>query len=150
MRPVNRLNGFLVIDKPAGITSREAANIVQTWFPKIKLGHAGTLDPAATGVLIMGIGSTATRLIEYVQDQEKVYRTTFRFGGTSTTDDAEGVITPQSAATAPDENQVKMALKKFVGTISQTPPAYRLPRFKASVLIPKPGEGKMSSCNLVP
>ena len=124
MRPANSLNGFLVIDKPAGITSREAANIVQTWFPKIKLGHAGTLDPAATGVLVMGIGSTATRLIEYVQDQEKVYQTIFRFGGTSTTDDAEGVIAPQSAATAPDEDQVKTALKKFMGIISQTPPAY--------------------------
>lgn len=124
MRPTNRLNGFLVIDKPAGITSREAANIVQTWFPKIKLGHAGTLDPAATGVLVMGIGSTATRLIEYVQDQEKVYQTTFRFGGTSTTDDAEGIITPQIDVAVPDEGQVQTALKKFMGIISQTPPAY--------------------------
>jgi len=124
MRPVNRLNGFLVIDKPAGITSREAANIVQTWFPKIKLGHAGTLDPAATGVLVMGIGSTATRLIEYVQDQEKVYLTTIRLGGTSTTDDAEGDITPGKSNIPPDELQVKTALKQFTGSISQTPPAY--------------------------
>lgn len=128
MRPKIQFNGFLVIDKPAGITSRDAVDAVQAWFPKHKLGHAGTLDPAATGVLVMGVGPAATRLIEYVQDQEKVYLTTFRLGGTSTTDDAEGEITSRTNAAPPDEEKLKAILKQFTGTISQTPPAFSAAR----------------------
>jgi tRNA pseudouridine55 synthase len=128
MRPNIQFNGFLVIDKPAGITSRDAVDAVQAWFPKHKLGHAGTLDPAATGVLVMGVGPAATRLIEYVQDQEKVYLTTFRLGGTSTTDDAEGEITPKSNVSPPDEEKLKATLKQFTGTNSQTPPAFSAAR----------------------
>jgi len=128
MRPKKQFNGFLVIDKPVGITSRDAVDAVQAWFPKHKLGHAGTLDPAATGVLVIGVGSAATRLIEYVQDQEKIYLTTFRLGGTSTTDDAEGEITSKTNVIPPDEEKLKTALKQFPGTISQTPPAFSAAR----------------------
>lgn len=120
----NQFNGFLIIDKPAGITSRDAVDAIQAWFPKHKIGHGGTLDPAATGVLVIGVGAAATRLIEYIQDQEKVYLTTFRLGGASTTDDAEGEITSTANAAPPDEGKLKATLKQFTGTISQTPPAF--------------------------
>lgn len=118
------INGFLVIDKPAGITSREAVDHVQHWFPQTKLGHAGTLDPSATGVLVIGVGTSGTRFIEYIQDQEKTYLTTIRLGATSTTDDVEGDITENSNVTAPNEMQLRGALQSFIGTISQRPPAY--------------------------
>lgn len=121
---MKQFNGFLVIDKPAGITSRDAVDMVHAWFPRHKLGHAGTLDPAATGVLVIGVGSAATRLIEYVQDQEKVYQTTIRLGGTSTTDDAEGEITSNANSTPPEEETLKTTLQQFTGPISQTPPAF--------------------------
>lgn len=120
--------GFLVLDKPAGITSREAVDHALAWFPRCKAGHAGTLDPAATGVLVIGIGPTATRLIEYVQDQEKVYHSTFHLGGTSTTDDAEGEITLTPGATAPSEATLREALQAMIGPIQQTPPAFSAAR----------------------
>lgn len=120
--------GFLVLDKPAGITSRDAVDHALTWFRRCKVGHAGTLDPAATGVLVIGVGPTATRLIEYVQDQEKVYHSTFLLGGTSTTDDADGEVTPIPHATAPSETALRSAFSAMVGPISQTPPAFSAAR----------------------
>ena len=117
-------SGFLVLDKPAGITSRDAVDHAQQWFPREKLGHAGTLDPAATGVLVLGIGPVATRLIEYVQDQEKVYETTIRLGGTSTTDDADGEVTNTVDAERPSLAKLIATLRTFIGPIVQTPPAY--------------------------
>lgn len=117
-------SGFLVLDKPAGITSRDAVDHAQQWFPREKLGHAGTLDPAATGVLVLGVGPVATRLIEYVQDQEKVYETTIRLGGTSTTDDADGEITNTVDFERPTLAKLEATLKTFTGPIVQTPPAY--------------------------
>src|SRR5262245_9325941 len=96
-------SGFLVLDKPPGLTSRAAVDHAQRWFPRAKLGHAGTLDPAATGVLVIGVGSPATRLLEYVQEQEKVYQSTFVLGATSTTDDAEGTVTPRTIERLPTQ-----------------------------------------------
>lgn len=116
--------GFLVLDKPAGITSRDAVDHAQAWFPKQKIGHAGTLDPAATGVLILGVGSIVTRFIEYVQDQEKEYISTFHLGGVSSTDDAEGEIKPTANVQPISEVTLKEHLQKFIGSISQTPPAF--------------------------
>jgi tRNA pseudouridine55 synthase len=116
---------FAVLDKPAGLTSRDAVDHAQTWFPRTKLGHAGTLDPAATGVLVVAVGPTATRLIEYVQRQDKVYRTTFHLGATSTTDDADGEIARyDSPRDPPSRDQVECTLRQFLGTIEQVPPAY--------------------------
>ena len=90
-------SGFLIIDKPPGITSRDAVNQVQRWFPRgTKIGHAGTLDPLATGVLVVAVGQ-GTRLVEYVQRMKKVYHAGIRLGATSDTDDAEGSITPCAA-----------------------------------------------------
>src|SRR2546423_10425013 len=96
------LHGLLVIDKPPGLTSRAAVDGVQRWYPRgTRIGHTGTLDPLATGVLVMCVGA-ATRLGEYVQRMEKVYRARIRLGARSDTDDADGVITPVAGAQSPD------------------------------------------------
>ena len=118
------LNGLLVIDKPGGMTSRDAVNIVQRWFPrKTKIGHTGTLDPLATGVLVLCIGP-ATKLADRIQAMGKTYVSRFRLGATSDTDDADGTITENTVAVAPTKEQVEAALASFVGVIQQVPPAY--------------------------
>ena len=85
--------GFLVINKPAGITSRHALNQVAKQFRRTKVGHAGTLDPLATGVLVACIGP-ATRLTQFVQQMPKKYTACFRLGLQSSTEDVEGELTP--------------------------------------------------------
>lgn len=116
--------GWLVIDKPAGITSRAVVNAAQRWFPRgTKLGHTGTLDPLATGVLVLGIGAV-TRLAHVVQRMGKTYRSTFRLGATSDTDDADGTVTEGPTVTPPGEDAIRTALAAFVGRIAQVPPAY--------------------------
>jgi len=118
------MNGFLVIDKPGGITSRDVVNRVQKWFPKkTKIGHTGTLDPLATGVLVICIGA-ATRLADYVQRMSKSYTSRFRLGATSTTDDADGEITENPIPCPPTREQIENELESFIGTIEQVPPAY--------------------------
>src|SRR3954453_7091135 len=118
------LHGLLVLDKPPGLTSREAVDRAAKWFPrKTRIGHAGTLDPLATGVLVLAVGQ-ATRLIEYVQAMPKAYRTRIRLGATSDTDDADGTVTQNPAATSVDEAAVRAALAGFVGEVEQVPPAY--------------------------
>src|SRR5262245_19869407 len=87
------LQGLLVIDKPLDISSRAAVDRVQAALPQgLRVGHTGTLDPLATGVLVLALGQ-ATRLTEYVQQQSKEYRAEVRLGATSATDDAEGPLT---------------------------------------------------------
>jgi len=117
------VNGLLVIDKPGGITSRDAVNRVQRWFPRgTKIGHTGTLDPLATGVLVVCVGA-ATRLADYVQAMGKSYASRFRFGATSTSDDADGDITETPNAHPVSREQIDEALACFVGAIEQLPPA---------------------------
>jgi tRNA pseudouridine55 synthase len=117
-------NGLLVVDKPSGITSRDAVDVAARWFSrKTKIGHAGTLDPLATGVLVLAIGQ-ATRLIEYVQAMPKVYRTKITLGGRSDTDDADGTVTPTQDAARSDESAIRSALTRFVGEIDQIPPSF--------------------------
>lgn len=118
------MNGLLVIDKPGGMTSRAVVNRVQKWFPrKTKIGHTGTLDPLATGVLVVCVGA-ATRLADYVQAMGKSYASRFRLGVTSTTDDADGEVTETPNAVPPTREQVEAALAGFVGVIEQVPPAF--------------------------
>jgi tRNA pseudouridine55 synthase len=118
------MNGLLVIDKPGGMTSRDVVNRVQKWFPrKTKIGHTGTLDPLATGVLVVCVGQ-ATRLADYVQAMGKSYASRFRLGATSTTDDADGAVTETPDAAAPTRADVEAALARFVGTIEQLPPVF--------------------------
>ena len=118
------INGLLVLDKPGGITSREAVDSALEWFPRhTRMGHTGTLDPLATGVLVLCLGS-ATRMTEYVQRMGKTYRTTILLGARSDTDDADGVVVPVPDACPPAAAVVRKALDAFLGTIDQVPPAY--------------------------
>jgi tRNA pseudouridine55 synthase len=117
-------HGLLVLDKPGGMTSRDAVNRIQRQLPRrTRIGHTGTLDPLATGVLVLCLGE-ATRLAEYVQEMPKTYRARFRLGATSDTDDADGTITPTAAAPPVSREQLDAALARFTGTIEQVPPAY--------------------------
>jgi tRNA pseudouridine55 synthase len=118
------LDGLLVLDKPAGMTSRTAVDRVLRWFPRrTRIGHTGTLDPLATGVLVLCLGN-ATRLAEYVQLMSKTYRTGLQLGARSDTDDADGTVAPVAGATAPDAAAVAACAAGFVGVIDQVPPAY--------------------------
>jgi tRNA pseudouridine55 synthase len=114
---------FLNVDKPAGMTSRDVVNEVCRVAKTKRVGHAGTLDPMARGVLVIAVGK-ATRLVEYVQALPKTYDAEFRLGVVSDTDDIEGTIIPQPSAVAPDETAIRAALASFVGTIDQRPPAF--------------------------
>jgi tRNA pseudouridine55 synthase len=117
-------DGLLVLDKPAGLTSRAAVDHVLRWFPRrTRIGHTGTLDPLATGVLVLCLG-VATRLAEYVQLMRKTYRTRLLLGARSNTDDADGTVTPVLGATAPETGMVMECVADFVGGISQVPPAF--------------------------
>jgi tRNA pseudouridine55 synthase len=117
-------DGLLVLDKPGGMTSRAAVDRVLRWFPRrTRIGHTGTLDPLATGVLVLCLGS-ATRLTEYVQQMSKTYRTLLQLGARSDTDDADGTITAVPNAAVPDAATVAAHVAEFVGVIPQIPPAY--------------------------
>ncbi len=121
---MDTLNGLLVLDKPGGMTSRTAVDHAQRWFPRrTRLGHTGTLDPLATGVLVLCLGN-ATRLTEYVQRMRKTYRTRLLLGARSDTDDADGTIVSVENAQLPALDAIKAALPPFLGSIAQTPPAY--------------------------
>ena len=118
------MNGLLVIDKPTGITSRDAVNRAARWFAKdVRLGHTGTLDPLATGVLVLCVGQ-CTRLASLVQDMPKSYTTRLLLGSTSNTDDADGIIEPKPNAVAPTEAAIRERLAEFIGDIVQLPPVY--------------------------
>src|SRR3954469_25357985 len=107
-------DGLLVLDKPGGMTSRDAVDRAQRWFPRgTRIGHTGTLDPLATGVLVLCLGQ-ATRLTEYVQYMAKTYRSTFRLGARSDSDDADGAVTDVVVARQPTVEEVRAALAAFV------------------------------------
>ncbi|MBX9791145.1 MAG: tRNA pseudouridine(55) synthase TruB [Pirellulales bacterium] len=116
-------HGLLVVDKPAGLTSRQVVDRVARLVRPAKAGHAGTLDPLATGVLVVCIGQ-ATRLIEYVQRMPKSYRATLLFGRSSPTDDIEGPIVLEDEPRIPSLELVTAAAARFIGTIQQRPPDY--------------------------
>lgn len=115
--------GFLNINKPAGISSRRVVDQVAAIIPHEKIGHAGTLDPIATGVLVLAIGG-ATRLIQYLHEYQKSYRATFLLGHASESDDIEREVTIDPDAPVPSEQQMIDALPEFVGEIQQVPPAF--------------------------
>lgn len=116
------IHGWLCIDKPAGITSTDVVNRVKRATQANKVGHGGTLDPLATGVLPIALGE-ATKTVQYVIDGTKHYRFTARFGEARDTDDRDGVVTLASA-NRPDDAAILAALPTFVGAIEQVPPCY--------------------------
>jgi tRNA pseudouridine55 synthase len=115
--------GILNLNKPSNWTSRDVVNRVQRLAGGAKVGHAGTLDPLATGVLVVCVGP-ATRLIEYIQRMPKRYRATFLMGRTSDTEDIEGQVRMIEDAVRPSAAQLESGLRPFVGDIEQVPPAY--------------------------
>ncbi len=115
--------GILNVDKPQGWTSRRVVDLVQTLARPRKVGHAGTLDPLATGVLAVCVGQ-ATRLVPYLQELRKSYRGEFLLGRTSTTEDIEGEITETPQAPTPEQAEIEEALRDFIGPIQQVPPAF--------------------------
>jgi tRNA pseudouridine55 synthase len=118
-RPVN---GWLVVDKPAGIGSTTVVNKVKWAFGAQKAGHAGTLDPAATGVLAVALGE-ATKTVPYVTDALKCYRFRVTLGAATTTDDAEGTVT-ETRDSRPTDAEIEAALAAFRGDIDQIPPQF--------------------------
>ncbi len=116
------VSGWVVVDKPAGITSTAVVNKVKWAFEAQKAGHAGTLDPAATGVLAVALGE-ATKTVPYITDALKAYAFTVRLGQSTTTDDAEGAVLAESAL-RPTDAEIKEALHGFVGEVMQVPPAF--------------------------
>ena len=140
------LFGLLNINKPTGITSREVVDAVVRLAKPAKVGHAGTLDPLATGVLVVCVGP-ATRLVSQVQSQRKVYRAKFLIGRRSDTDDITGRVVEVAGADAVTRHQIEDMLPQFVGQVEQVPPqfsairvegrrAYKLARQGQSVDLP--------------
>ena len=116
------INGWLILDKPEGLTSTKAVGRVRFLYDAAKSGHAGTLDPLATGILPIALGE-ATKTVPFVVDGKKSYRFTVRFGAETDTDDTEGKILERSDR-RPALAEIEAALPQFTGEISQTPPRY--------------------------
>ncbi len=116
------VDGWVVLDKPVGMTSTHAVSRLKRIFNAKKAGHAGTLDPLASGILPVAFGE-ATKTVPFVQDGEKAYRFTVRFGAETDTDDADGRVTAQSEL-RPARADVLALLPQFIGVIQQTPPAF--------------------------
>jgi tRNA pseudouridine55 synthase len=112
--------GFLAVDKPHGITSNQVVGQVKKATGVNKIGHAGTLDPMATGVLVLAVGKV-TRLIRYIQDQAKEYVATALFGVATDTLDADGAVLSREPMEF-DEDDIEAIVPRFIGTISQIPP----------------------------
>jgi tRNA pseudouridine55 synthase len=116
------IDGWLIIDKPDGITSTSVVNKVKWLFQAKKAGHAGTLDPDATGLLAVAFGE-ATKTIPYIMDGLKTYQFVITLGSSTTTDDAEGEVI-ESRDLRPADAEIHAALPDFTGNISQTPPQF--------------------------
>ena len=121
-RPKNKIDGWVVLDKPLGMGSTTAVGRVRWLFSAQKAGHGGTLDPLATGVLPIALGE-ATKTVPFVMDGRKEYRFTLRFGEARSTEDGEGEVTATSDA-RPTDAAIRAALAGFTGEIEQVPPAF--------------------------
>ncbi len=117
-----KVDGWVIVDKPIGPTSTQVVGKVRRLFDANKAGHGGTLDPLATGILPIALGE-ATKTVPYVMDGRKTYRFTIRWGEARNTDDAEGEVTGTSDV-RPSESQINAALPAFIGVITQVPPAF--------------------------
>ena len=134
------MQGILVVDKPAGMTSHDVVNRVRRLARMRQVGHTGTLDPMATGVLVLLLGS-ATRLSRFILSEDKRYRATVRLGATTTTYDAEGEVTATSIVDV-DRATIESALERFQGRILQVPPMYAAIRHQGKRLYEIAREGK--------
>lgn len=118
------MDGFLLIDKPAGITSHDVIARLRRITGVARIGHAGTLDPFATGLLVVGVGRGATKLLGGMMGKDKDYAATAVLGATADTQDLTGRITPLADPRLPDETALRRAMRRFVGPLRQIPPMY--------------------------
>lgn len=116
------VSGWIILDKPRGVTSTHAVARIKRVFDARKVGHAGTLDPLATGILPIALGE-ATKTVSYAVDDEKAYQFTVRWGIETSTDDAEGEAVAESSA-RPSAAEIEAVLPAFVGEIAQIPPKF--------------------------
>ncbi|HLQ90679.1 MAG TPA: tRNA pseudouridine(55) synthase TruB [Xanthobacteraceae bacterium] len=121
-REKHDINGWIVLDKPVGMTSTHAVSIVKRLFAAKRAGHAGTLDPLASGCLPIALGE-ATKTVPYVMNGRKIYQFTVRWGEERDTDDAEGRVV-ETQAKRPTEHEIQALLPQFTGTIAQVPPRF--------------------------
>lgn len=117
----SRSDGILLVDKPAGASSHDVVAMTRRARGGVRAGHTGTLDPFATGLLVIALGS-ATRLIRFLPAEPKVYRASIVFGTATDSDDATGQVIAQGAL--PDESLVRQGIRNLTGVIEQVPPAY--------------------------
>jgi len=126
-------NGFIVVDKPSGVTSFTIVSLVRRLTGVRRVGHAGTLDPLASGVLPVAIGH-ATRFIEYLDGSRKAYTAHLRFGEATDTYDADGTVTERGDPSAIDAAAIQGALSEFIGDILQAPPVFSAIKLKGRPL----------------
>lgn len=134
------ISGWLVIDKPAGITSTTVVGKVRWAMNAKKAGHAGTLDPEATGVLAIALGE-ATKTVPYITEALKAYTFTVKLGEATNTDDAEGEVIASSAK-RPTDDEIKDALAPFIGDIMQVPPQFSAVKVDGQRAYKKAREGE--------
>lgn len=146
--PESILDSFLLIDKPAGMTSHDVIDHLRRMLHTRRIGHAGTLDPFATGLLLIGVDAKTKELKDYV-GLDKVYEATFVLGATSTTDDPEGVITPVEGTNYKirmsnkiGNEEIQKAIKELTGQIEQIPPTYSAIKIKGKKMYEAAREGK--------
>ena len=118
----NPVHGWVILDKPLGMTSTQAVGAVRRIFDAQKAGHAGTLDPMATGILAIALGE-ATKTVPFAMDAQKTYRFTATWGESRDSDDAEGKVTG-TCDQRPTRDEIEAMLPRFTGPLSQTPPVY--------------------------
>lgn len=140
------MNGLIVINKPLGISSMDVIRKLRRITQIKKIGHNGTLDPLATGVMLVCIGP-ATKKIRFLMGLDKTYTTTIDLSATSTTEDLEGIVTPYKVEKIPTQEDIEKVLPQFLGTITQIPPrfsaikiqgkrAYKQARNDATITVP--------------
>ena len=115
------MDGLLLVDKPVGLTSHDVVDIVRRAYGERSIGHLGTLDPFATGLLVLLLGRS-TRLATFIENEPKVYEATIQFGAETDTDDCTGTVVRESAP--PSDEAITAGIQSLTGTIQQVPPAY--------------------------
>jgi len=130
----NEKGGFILINKPAGITSHDVVDKLREITKIKRIGHAGTLDPFATGLLILGIGRGFTKKLSAFQKKDKEYIATLRLGAESDTFDREGKIVEKKIEKIPERKEIEEVLKNFLGEIEQIPPAFSAKKIKGKKL----------------
>lgn len=123
------MDGLIFIDKPAGMTSHDVVSRVRRIYGTRRVGHAGTLDPFATGLLILGINK-GTKMLTDLVGRDKTYLATARLGGTTDTDDTEGQVVEREGYSIPTEDEVRTALEGFLGVSEQVTPLYSAKKIK--------------------